>query len=297
MVADFAPETDIQSCGSQGLMRYEIREMSLGGILDTGILLFRDHFKKLYLICCFLYIPFYLTLNIAGVFVADAIERPMQRAARQEDFGALIQALRPASSLGLFNIIVLGLIANPLTFAAITYTVSEEYQGRTVSVKNAIKRALPLWLPMVWTGILVGLVKWLGLMMCLVPGGIFALFYLIVNQVVVVEGQSGVEAMRRSWNLMGGNIVNAFILTLVIFIIQMGILMPPALILNQGDWRLLNGVLESLFVPIALAFNICVYVAMYFSGRCRHEQFDMYMLAQALGRPAPAPTDLPPLES
>lgn len=269
-------------------MRYEIREMSLGGILDTGIVLFRDHFKKLYLICCCFYVPFYLLLNVAGVFVVDSIEGPMENAMRDNDVVALMRSLQPASALGLFNLLVLGLIANPLTNAAVTYAISEEYQGRKVGLKDALKRAFPLWLPLIWTAILVGLVTKLGLLMCLVPGVIFALFYLIANQVVVVEGQSGVEAMRRSWNLMNGNIGNAFILAIVIFIIQMGILMPPALIMNKGDWRLLNSVLQSFFLPIGLIFNSCVYVALYFSGRCRHEQFDMYMLAQALGKPAPA---------
>lgn len=269
-------------------MRYEIREMSLGGILDQGIVLFRDHFKKLYLICCCVYLPFLMFFNVTGVFVQETMQHEINLAQRGRDPFAVLRAEGPFFLYLVVFLIVLGLIALPITNAAVIYAIAEEYQGRRTSVKQALRRALPLWLPMIWTAILSGLVIGLGFLMCIVPGVIFALFYYIINQVVVIEGQSGVEAMRRSWNLMKGNIGNAFILSIVIFIIQMCIMVPPQLMMTEGAWPIVEKILESFFEVVVLMFNSCVFVAMYFSGRCKHEQFDMYMLAQALGRPAPA---------
>lgn len=270
-------------------MRYEIREMSLGGILDTGIVLFRDHFKKLYLICCCGYLPALLVFNIVGVFIQETMQRDIVSAQQERDPFAVLNAELPFFFYLIGFLIVMGLIILPITNAAVTLAVAEEFQGRSISVKESLRRALPIWLPMLWTTILSGLVISLGFLMCIIPGVIFALFYYVINQVVVVEGQSGVDAMRRSWALMKDNIGNAFILSIVIFIIQICIMIPPALLMTEGGWLLVNKTIESLFQPLVLMFNSCVYVSIYFSARCRHEQFDMYMLAQSLGRPAPIP--------
>src|SRR5207248_5430978 len=74
------------------------------------------------------------------------------------------------------------------------------------------------------TNIIVGLLIWLGLILCIAPGVYFAVSYMLVSQVVVLEGLSGGEAMRRSKELIGGYRGRVFGVLLLVGIVGIGFL-------------------------------------------------------------------------
>ena len=68
-----------------------------------------------------------------------------------------------------------------------------------------------------------------GLVLCIVPGIIFVLWFLVAVPVVLLERIGGPTAMGRSRELMRGNISKGFVLMFVVGILGW--------ILNVGSWR------------------------------------------------------------
>ena len=73
------------------------------------------------------------------------------------------------------------------------------------------------------TWFLVGLAIMGGMILCLVPGILAAFWFSLATQVVVIEGVAGFAAMKRSKQLMAGNIGTIFVLGLLIGLINVGI--------------------------------------------------------------------------
>jgi hypothetical protein len=104
---------------------------------------------------------------------------------------------------------------------------------------------------------------------------------------VVIENVGGVAAMKRSKQLMAGNIGTVFVLGLLVGLINAGITFAANLIpqphVQVVALALINGVVT--------IFASAAFVVFYFSCRCKHEQFDLALLAQAVG--AETPADVP----
>jgi hypothetical protein len=203
---------------------------------------------------------------------------------QQEAFAEVMPMVGAISIIGAF---VLLIVVMPLTNAAVIHVISNEYLGHEVSVSEALRRALGLVLPLLWVGLLTGLAVMGGFILCIIPG-FFIIFKLwFVNYVVVIENRRGTAALQRSWNLMKGNIATAFVLAVIIgainfaFGIVGGIIPVPVVAV----------VLSVLATAIGVLIQAAVGVVFYFSARCQHEQFDLQILAESIGREGPGPDD------
>ena len=72
---------------------------------------------------------------------------------------------------------------------------------------------------LIGASILAGLVICLGFVLLIVPGVIWALWFMLVSSVAVLEGIGGSRALGRSRELMRGNLGKGFLLGLVLGII------------------------------------------------------------------------------
>jgi hypothetical protein len=100
--------------------------------------------------------------------------------------------------------------------------------GLPVSPRHAFRGAVSRWWPMIWTGMLAGLIL-LGLtLLLIVPGIIWAVYYAFLVPVVAF-GLSGTEALAESKRLVKGNWWRTFGCVSVIGFVGFA-LMAPGLI-------------------------------------------------------------------
>jgi hypothetical protein len=101
----------------------------------------------------------------------------------------------------------------------------------------------------------------------------------------VIEGTGGVEAMKRSKALMQGNIGTIFVLGLLLGAINVGLSLAAELIPQPY----VKVILAVLIQAVTTIFGSAALVVFYFSCRCKHENFDLTLLAQAVGEEPPPP--------
>src|SRR5437899_262591 len=112
-------------------MRYEIRAMSFGEILDMSFRLVRDHFIVLVGIASVIYVP----LAVLGAGIAPSPTR----------------AAAPFPIVSIIGILVLALVGTPIVWAAVTVAIRSVYLGQPASIGGALRSGLSLSLPLVGT--------------------------------------------------------------------------------------------------------------------------------------------------
>ncbi len=266
-------------------MRYEIRELSLGGILDQAITLLKNHFGVLFSIVAFTVLPVWLIIAVAQLVllpppptvIPPDIEELMAYAEAAEEHAPLLNGLN-----------LLMLIAGPISNAALVHAIAKSFLGERATAGGAIGTAFTKFFPLIWTWILVVAAIMGGMILLIIPGIIAAFWFSLATQVVVVEGVSGFKAMGRSREIMRGNIGAYFVLGLCLGIIGfftgLGVQFIP-----QHHVRMFLPILVQSVMTI---FGSAAVVVFYFSARCRNEQFDLHLLAENIGSaPAEAPAD------
>ncbi len=183
--------------------------------------------------------------------------------------------LGPLMAMGLLGLVV-AFVVRPLTNAAVIYAVASSYLEMPISVGIAFRRAWRIYLPMLGTIILAGLLIVLTLF-------IFLFRYLLVTHVVVIEGVTGTAALKRSRALMKGNGWSAFVLLVLIVVISWCVGYMQALI----PQRELAVIVGSALQTAIFIFGTAAWVVFYFSCRCKAENFDLVMLANAVGAEEP----------
>jgi len=260
-------------------MRYEIRELDLGGILDQAIAVMKDHFGLLLGVTLVLQIPFGLVQGLLTL----ALQPELAADPTLQD----VQAYQAAALANLWILLPIGLVGAlfviPLTNAAIVHAIAGAYLERRVTVGESFRRAFAIFLPLVWTWILVYVAVMVGFALLIIPGIIFLFWFALATQVVVIEGVSGFAALKRSRELMRGNIGTLFVLGLLIFVINAGIMIGASFI-PQQHVQLIGNVLAQAVTAI---FGAAAIVVFYFSCRSKHEHFDLTLLAESVGAESP----------
>jgi hypothetical protein len=258
-------------------MRYAIRELKLGEILDQAVNLTKDHFGVLLGITGILLIPFYV---ISGLIQVSMLPTPPPNPTPEQAMAFFAVTMRVSLPIALLA----GFLIAPITNAAVVYAISNAYLQKPISVGGSIKQAFQRILPLIWTWFLVVLAIMGGMILCVVPGILASFWFSLATQVVVIEGVAGFAALKRSRQLMAGNIGNFFVLGLLIGIINAGTGFGAGLI-PQPHVRV---VVISVVTAVLTIFASAAFVVFYFSCRCKHEQFDLSLLAQSVGVETPA---------
>ncbi len=249
-------------------MPYQIQALSVGGILDHSFRLIRDRILVLWGISALVYVPF--------AIVTELLAGPTATGDPASGQLMLVFAL---------TVIVVGL-AFPLVQLAIIHTVAETYLGREVSIGSAYSNTKGLYVRYLGTVILVGLGAMLGFVLLIIPGIYLVIIWALVGPVVVIERISGTAALGRSralvrdnwWRVLG----IAFLAGVLSSVLSGGFQFVFAFIPFVGS--ALTGAVNAL----AFTFTSSVSVLIYFDLRCRHEDFDLQVLAEQVGG---TPTD------
>ncbi len=257
-------------------MAYKIQHLGLGGILDQSIAIVRDHFGLLFKIMACLLIPFTLLQN----FLVLAMSPQLPAAPTAEDYRVMMEQQGTFMPLVIGLGILSGLFVIPLTNAAVIHAVARLYLGEAVSAGGALRHALSRFAPLVGTTILMWLAIWGGLILCIVPGILFALWFGLSQHVVIIEEISGQKALGRSKQLVRPNMGTLMVLGLVMGAITLGVAFSanfiPQVHVRAIAQTLLNAVTTMLWTASGVVF--------YFSCRCGVENFDLEYLAHSIGR-------------
>lgn len=265
-------------------MSYEIRELKLGGILDQGIKVLKDNFGLLFGIMACIWIPYQLIANFVPLAMMDvpADASPLE----------MMQAASQILPLTIGFAIAGGLIILPLTNAAVIYAVAQRYLGSPVTVMEAIQKGASKIVPLIWTSILMGLAIMGGLILLIIPGILFALWFGLAQHVVVLEDQSGSAALGRSKNLvrpyLGTFLMLGFLMFVIAFLLGLGTGLVQDLYLHAAANVVANAVVTLL--------SAAVFVVFYFSCRSGVENFDLEHLAASVGQSPSARDDSPAFE-
>ena len=255
-------------------MRYEIKELGVGEILDQAIELVKNHFVLLLTITCVMMAPFAI---IAGLVMPTiATFDPGDGPPTTEQIELVIAAYGSILIVAIVNL----LIVSPLTNAAIIHALASEYLAKPITFAAAFRRSWHVLIPLIMTKILTNLAIAGGFLMCFIPCIIFLFFFALTMHVAVIEGTYGLAALRRSRQLMKGNVGTYFVLGIMLFIIQIGIAFPSQLIPQKQIAVVVNGLEQSLAFIVVSASS----VVFYFSCRCKADNFDLWLLADAVGR-------------
>lgn len=256
-------------------MKYEIRAMSFGEIIDTGFRLTRDHFVLLVGMSAVLNLP----LALFGEFFKLVQPGPMGGAAEPGGATAVVILV------GVGVMLLFVAVASPLVSGAVTHAVGELYLDRPSAMGSSMRHAWGIFLPMLGTMFLwVGMI-FLGTLLLIIPGIYLAFCYTLIWPIMVLEGVFGMAALRRSRSLMKGNIRRVLGVVMVA-----GILVS---LLGQGVELLLSWIPVAGAVAVGIvrsaggAFTTAVLVVIYFEVRSRKESFDLEHLAQLVERQAP----------
>lgn len=252
-------------------MRYPIQKLEVGQILDQSINVVKENFKLLFSIYAVTVLPFNVVLGFLQLRL-----KPGPNGAPEVDMTYLI---------GLMVVLPFLLLGYALCNAAMIHGVASLYISRSTDLADCLKSGVKRLLPLVWTGILTFLAVGFGLLLLIVPGIIFGFWFYFSQQVCVIENTSGPDAMKRSKKLMANNYLKAFILGLVVGVINFGIGAVSGVV--PVPW--ISVILQSIAGGVTAIFASASVVILYFSARCEHENFDLQMLSSSVAEEYEAP--------
>ena len=286
--------------------------MSTGDILDRTVRIYQRHFLHIVSVVALPYVLLFPVQLAASMFGHDA--KVAERLARG--------LVGPITTV----LLVLGLIFLWfVSFAALTRSVSEAFLGRSLSLRASYGAIFRRSGAMAWAYFLSALAMFGGLFLGMgsILGGLFlitrnqagstiALFLILlllglalllvgvpafyrlifVTPIVMVEDVRGIGALRRSWRLMRGKAMQAFVISIfslaVALIVGLALGWPGKALANAFPTlgtRILATILEQVANILVFPFWTVPYVLMYYDARIRQEAFDLQTMAQSLALP------------
>ncbi len=206
------------------------------------------------------------------------------------------------------------LFITPIVVAAMTMAISERFLNRDIGVTEAYRKILRRFLPLLGTTLLAGILISIVLFTCIFLGfsmmaagaqpgalmvmigailaGVLWIWWVFIPQTVVLEGEGGISAMKRSKYLVKGSFIKAFVLVALVFIAvvliteiaSFSIFKLLSLLGQYGD-LLAGGASTGLsnVIPILLEpFRIAAMTLLYYDFRIRKEGFDVEIMAEEL---------------
>jgi hypothetical protein len=264
-------------------MAYKIQYLGLGKILDQAIAITRDHFGLLFTIMLLVLIPF----NLITGFMTVSLMPELPPEPTMDDYMAYQEEqMRYVPLFSVFGI-VNGLIVLPLTNAAVIWAVAQLYLGLPVTAVEALRHGVRRLGALIGTSILMYLAIFGGLILLIIPGVLFALWFGLSQHVVVIEGISGTRALGRSKKLVRNHLGTFLVMGFIMFVI-FGLLGAGSALIPQPHVQLL---VSTLINAVGTMVATAAGVVFYFSCRCAEENFDLHYLAEAIGSESAATDD------
>jgi len=203
------------------------------GLLSDGLGLYRLHFSAFFGPVAMIYLPYYIVLS-------------------------LLRNLPPGPAIVWMG--TLGTLAQALATASVVWTTAQVREGKQIGIGEALG-AISVGVVGRLLGALVPalFLITLGIMIFVVPGLIFLVWFALAGQVAVLEGRTFWSALRRSRELVKGRGWRVFYL-LILFICLNFLLVALPLTLLPRFAAPLGQVLGLLFLPYPLIVMTLLYL-------------------------------------
>jgi hypothetical protein len=238
----------------------------IGEILSTAFQLYRRYWRTLVAIAAVVVVPLTLLQYVIGHWVRTNGQQLQDQVVVSTSFWAVAGASLLAALVGLLLYQVLA--------GAITRTIATEVAGQDLGLEQSYRFGFARLGPILIVSILVGLATLLGLIVFIIPGIYIGVRLAVSIQALVVEGRRGTEAMRRSWDLVGGHWWHAAFTLLVGALITGVVNAVITAPFGAGAW-LVQGVAAAVATTVTLPFGALVGVLLYLDLRARRERLDL----------------------
>jgi hypothetical protein len=250
-------------------VQYSIGYMGIGAILDTAVNVLKENLGLLLSISAVTLIPVQLVFGFVIHGSYPELKGGDPRVFQEHPELMIVLAV---------NLIVLLFLMMPLVNGATIHGIASAYLSRPASLGDCLKFGFRRWPALVGTTILMFLAIWGGLFMCIVPGIFLALWFMLSQHVVVLENLSGPSALVRSKDLIKGETGKVFVLSLILTVVNVS-LSGIGTLIPQPQLQLIA---QAVLSAVLTTFASCAFTIFYFSCRCKHENFDLQMLAQSV---------------
>jgi hypothetical protein len=115
---------------------------------------------------------------------------------------------------GLFLFIVLMIVLFILAEGMTIEMIREASSGNKADLSRAWQATMARMEPLVLTSFLAGIIVALGYVFFLIPGVILSFAFYFVAQTVMIDGQSGIQALKVSYRFVEANLSDALIIVL-----------------------------------------------------------------------------------
>ena len=238
----------------------------IGEILRVAFQLYQRHWRTLLAIAAVVVVPVTLLQYGIGHWFRTNGQQLHDRAAVSTSFWAVVSASLLAALVGL-------LLYQVLT-GAITRNIAAEVVGQDLGLEESYRFGFARLGPILVVSILVGLATLLGLIVLIIPGIYIGVRLAVSTQALVVEDKRGTEAMRRSWDLVGGHWWHAAFTLLVAGLITGVVNAVITTPFSAGAW-LVQGIAAAVATTVTLPYGALVGVLLYLDLRARKERLDL----------------------
>jgi hypothetical protein len=238
----------------------------IGEILRTAFQLYRRHWRTLVSIAAVVVVPLTLLQYVIGHWVRSHGQQMHGQGVVSTSFWAVASASLLAALVGL-------LLYQVLT-GAITRTIANEVAGQDLDLEQSYRFGFARLGPILVVSVLVGLATMLGLIVFIIPGIYIGVRLAVSIQALVVEDKRGTEAMRRSWDLVGGHWWHAAFTVLVAALITAVVNAVITAPFSAGAW-VIQGIAAAVATTVTLPYGALVGVLLYLDLRTRKERLDL----------------------
>jgi hypothetical protein len=238
----------------------------IGEILSTAFQLYRRYWRTLLPIAALVVVPLTLLEHAIGDWVRSHGQQLQDQVVVSTSFWAQATAWLLAALAGL-------LLYQVLT-GAITRAIAAEVAGQDPGVEQSYRFGFARLGPILVVSILVGLATLLGLIVLILPGIYIGVRLAVSTQALVVEGKRGTQAMRRSWDLVGGHWWHAAFTVLLAGLLTAVVDAVITAPFGAGAW-FAQAVGAAVATTVTLPFSALVGVLLYLDLRARKERLNL----------------------
>jgi uncharacterized membrane protein len=160
-------------------------------------------------------VAWFVTLLVAYtpfVFGAVVVDTLTARGALDNDVGSIVKL----SSFGVGGIV--GLFVMSYMIGGIASTALKAARGQPTTFGDPFSGGR-FFVPCLTASIVASVAYTIGAALCLIPGLIVACGVCLFPLLIVDQGLSGVDALKRSWEMTKGHRLNLFLLWIVMFFV------------------------------------------------------------------------------
>jgi hypothetical protein len=238
----------------------------IGELLSAALQLYRRHWRTLMAIAAVVVVP----LTVVQYGIGHWFRSHGQQLQGQVEVSTSFWAVASASLLAA----LVGLLLYQVLTGAITRNIAAEVAGQDLDLEQSYRFGFARLGPILVVSILVGLATLLGLIVFIIPGIYIGVRLAVSTQALIVEDKRGTNAMRRSWDLVGGHWWHAAFTILIAGLITAVVNAVITAPFSAGAW-LIQGIAAAVATTVTLPYGALVGVLLYLDLRARKEPLDL----------------------